>query len=60
MGFRSLSDRMKSGIMRSSDQSPPPITFPARQKRYTGVPSLEKKDRIYEDMTISAAPFEAL
>jgi hypothetical protein len=52
---------MQSGIIRSSAQSPPPITLPARaEARRTAESGLEKYDRRYAAMTSSAAPFEAL
>ena len=52
---------MQSGINLSSDQSPPPITFPALVEQIlTGESSLEKKDLKYELIAISAAAFEEL
>ena len=51
MGLFASIARMQSGIMRSSAQSPPPITFPARTLA-TG----SLYDRRHDAMAISAAP----
>ncbi len=52
--------RTRSGKIRSSAQSPPPITLPALPDAASGRPSTAKKLRLYEAKAISAAPFEAL
>lgn len=60
MGFPASRARMQSGIMRSTAQSPPPITLPARtlaidlpcEWYFSGL----KKLRRHDEMAISAAP----
>ena len=51
----------QSGIIRSADQSPPPITFHAREDAIrTLLLALGKYDRICERISNSAAPLDAL
>ena len=51
--------RIISGIRRSTDQSPPPITFPARTDTIF-FSHFEKKERTYEVMASSSIAFEVL
>jgi hypothetical protein len=50
--------RIRSGTMRSSAQSPPPTTLPARPEAMAAPPS--KKDARYALVTSSAQPLLAL
>jgi hypothetical protein len=51
---------MQSGIKRSSDQSPPPITFPALTEAILIFSFLLNYDLTYEFINNSADAFDAL
>ena len=59
MGLFAMSARTQSGMIRLFDQSPPPMTFPARADAAPKSLRVEKNDLAYEAKTSSAAAFEA-
>jgi hypothetical protein len=60
IGSPAVSARMQSGTMRSSAQSPPPTTLPARALATRTGESGPKNERLYAAVTSSAQPLEEL